>query len=292
MFAEGSSLIDHLKTGTLHVHAIINVRKYSNYRAWFHCFLTENWEKLDYSLKSHNPQILYDVHTGAGYRKAGGSSDFFSCPEHIGVFFNTDGISVFKSSRLTVWPIYLALASLPPSIRMNKDNLIITSFWVGHSKPPMELFLPLLTKELERLNTVGVSVHTPSGPKTIRLKPLFGVFDLVAKAPVMNIKQFNGVNGCPTCLHPGVRVNTQLYLPDTAYPLRTDKSIRLAASQAESSGTAVDGVKGRSILSGVINLVRGIPIDYMHSVIEGVTKWMLEAWVATTNHGCAYYIGP
>ncbi len=187
-------------------------RKYHGFIV-FTFLLTENWEELDYSLRSHSPQILYDVHTGAGYRKAGGTRNFFSCPEHIGTFFNTDGISVFKSSRLTVWPIYLALASLPPSIRMNKENLIVTSFWVGHSKPSMELFLPLLTTDLERLNTVGVSVHTPSGPKTVRLKPLFGVFDLITKAPVMNIKQFNGKHGCPTCLHPGVTHSCTCQVP-------------------------------------------------------------------------------
>ncbi len=252
----------------------------------------EHWEKLDYTLKDHDPRIIYDIHCGSGYRKIGGASDFFTYPEHIGAIFNTDGISVFKSSRLTVWPIYLALASLPPSIRMNKDNLIVTSLWVGHCKPPMHLLLPLFTSELERLSMVGVSVQTASGVKTVRMKPLFGVFDLIAKAPIMNIKQFNGKHGCPTCVHPGTRQHTQLHLPGTTYDLRTDTSIQQAASLAQSSGAVIDGVKGKSALSGFISLVRGIPIDYMHSVLEGIVKWMLDVWVVPSSHRNAYYIGP
>lgn len=108
----------------------------------------------------------------------------------------------------------------------------------------------------------------------------------------MNIKKFNGQHGCPTCLHPGVRQHTQLYLPGTTHHLRTDRSIEQAASRAERSGTAVDSVKGKSVLSGFISLVRGIPIDYMHSVLEGIIQWMLEAWVAPSSHREAYYIGP
>jgi len=53
----------------------------------------------------------------------------------------------------------------------------------------------------------------------------------------------------------------------------------------------VNGIKGKSILSGVVDLVKGIPIDYMHCVLEGVTKWLLDKWVNSSNHRCAYYIG-
>ena len=49
-----------------------------------------------------NPQadednIYYDIHSGKGYQE-------MVHPGQIGMLFNTDGISPFKSSRLTVWP--------------------------------------------------------------------------------------------------------------------------------------------------------------------------------------------
>ena len=68
--------------------------------------------------------VLYDVHTGKGHTGPG-------------IIFNTDGISPFKSSVITIWPVLIALTNLPPSIRMNKDNIITVAIWAGESKPPM-----------------------------------------------------------------------------------------------------------------------------------------------------------
>ena len=139
--------------------------------------------------------------------------------DSIGTFFNTDGISPFKSSRLTVWPIYLAFSSLPPSIRMNKANLVTCAFWVGQEKPSMLLFLKPLKQLLLRLRDTGIAISAPGEQlRRIKLQPLFGVFDLITKAPVLNMVQFNGANGCPVCVHPGVWNATRLYLPGTEYP--------------------------------------------------------------------------
>ena len=106
------------------------------------------------------------------------------------------------------------------------------------------------------------------------------------------MNQFNGVNGCPTCLYPGIRSSgSRYYLPGTSPSLRTNESIIKAGEDAERSHLVVNGVKGRSVLTGVVDLVKGIPIDYMHCVLEGVTKWLMEKWFRSCNHGMPYYIG-
>lgn len=245
------------------------------------CFFSiGNWEKLTHCAQPKGP-LICDIYTGAGYQGP-------PCKEHIGAFFNTDGIQPFKSSRLTIWPIFIALASLPPSIRMNRDNLVTLALWVG-SKPPMNLLLKPLKQIMKRMSSNGVCVRTSAGMKNVILSPLFGVFDLVAKAPVLNMHQFNGYNGCPTCLHPGESCGGILvYLPGT-YPLRTHDSIKLAGREAEQSKTVVNGIKGKSVLTKVVDLVNGIPVDYMHCVLEGVTKRLLEIWVRSTRS--AAYIG-
>ncbi len=53
------------------------------------------------------------------------------------------------------------------------------------------------TTKADTSQTGPVSHHrfsflSPEGIKTVRIKLLFGVFDLVAKAVVLNMKQFNG----------------------------------------------------------------------------------------------------
>lgn len=234
--------------------------------------VTHNYPQSDMN------NIYYDIHSGKGFRTRH--------PEQFGIFFNTDGISPFKSSRLTIWPIYLAFANLPPSVRTNKANLITCAFWVGQSKPPMEIFLQPLKVLLSRLGKTGVAL---SSTRTVRLRPLFGVLDLIAKAPALNMMQFNGANGCPVCLHPGVWESTRLYLPGSEYSLRTNKSIGQDGRSAERDHKIVNGIKGRSILSGVVNLATGLPTDYMHCVLEGVMKRLLEVWVK--GHTLGSYIG-
>ena len=108
------------------------------------------------------------------------------------------------------------------------------------------------------------------------------MFDLVAKAPALNMHHFNGSNGCPTCLHPGEMCgHTRVYLHGT-YPLRTHDSMKLAAREAEEENKVVNGIKGKS---KVVELLNSIPIDYMY---EGVTKRLLKVWVESTS--CAGYI--
>ena len=61
--------------------------------------------------------------------------------------------------------------------------------------------------------------------------------------------------------------------------------------QAESLGVPVQGIQGVSVLASSLNLVDGIPIDYMHAVLEGVTKWIMRAWFKSENHAQPFYLG-
>lgn len=173
---------------------------------------------------------------------------------------------------------------------MNRDNLVTIAVWVGGIKPQMNILLKPLLKTLKRLSSHGVCIKLLDGlVKTIRLQPLFGVFDLIARAPAMNMKQHNGFMGCPTCVHPGeTKQRTRVYLPGTDYPLRTHSSIVSDGIEAQEIGEAVNGIKGRSSLENIVDLVNGIPIDYMHCVLEGVTK-LLDMWI--TSMRCLCYIG-
>lgn len=120
-----------------------------------------------------------------------------------------------------------------------------------------------------------------------------GVFDLPAKAAVLASKQFNGEFGCSVCLHPGHRLsnNSRIYLPNVTYPDRTHTEILQAASEAIRSHTSVMGVYGLSPLASTVDLVNSIPIDYMHCVLEGVTKWLMNAWFDSKHHAEVYYLG-
>lgn len=241
-------------------------------------FFLGNSEKLIVQ-GDEETNVLFDVHTG---NRLKGS--------YPGIIFNTDGISPFKSSLLTVWPVLIALTNLPPSIRMNKDNIITVAVWAGQSKPNMHALFEPLKDLLDSLQNDGVTISTPAGIKVLKFRPAFGLFDLVAKAPILNMHQFNGVNGCPTCLHPGIWTASRYYLPEP-HTLRTNSSVMKAAEDAVKQGIVVDGIKGKSTLSGIVDLVEDIPVDYMHCILEGVTKWLLGKWFTTSNSRSPFYIG-
>ena len=105
--------------------------------------------------------------------------------------------------------------------------MFLAGMWCSSSKPPTtECLMPIL-QELESLSTVGmykqyimiaklvmivlcvlgvkVSVQG-EGEVVCRARLLFVVADLPAKASLLNMTQFNGKFGCPTCYHEGQQV--------------------------------------------------------------------------------------
>lgn len=200
---------------------------------------------------------------------------------------------LYKSSKVSMWPVYLVILNLPATIRNNAENVILCGLWVGPKKPSMSLLLDPVVKSLHSLSTSGLPVKISTENFTIRIKLVFGVFDLPAKAAVLNSKQFNGEYGCAVCLHPGKRLpnNARVYLPDTVYSERTHAEVEAAAAKAENTNSSVKGVIGMSPLVSILNLVESFPIDYMHCVLEGVTKWLMKSWFDSKNHSAPHYIG-
>ena len=90
---------------------------------------------------------------------------FLSVPRHTGLILNTDGVPMFKSSKSTLWPIYLAITNLPPTIRMNLDYLLLAGVWCGPNKPSMDTVLPPILAAIRRLESDGIAVDTAEGQK-------------------------------------------------------------------------------------------------------------------------------
>ena len=171
------------------------------------------------------------------------------------------------------------------------NNIITCGVWVGQKKPNMSVLLKPILEHLDRLSITGFSFLSPDGFETIRIKLLFGVFDLVAKASVLNFKQFNGAYGCPTCLHPGEYLNTQVYPPgQTNFSIRTCKGVAEAIEEGIATRTVVEGVKGPSVLRGYLDIIKGVPADYMHCVLEGVVGSLLKMWTDSRFHSQPYSI--
>lgn len=73
--------------------------------------------KYCFQREKASPQNIEDVDDGHLYKKLFENNGPFSQPENISLKFNTDGVSIFKSSGSSVWPVYFQINELSPGKR-------------------------------------------------------------------------------------------------------------------------------------------------------------------------------
>lgn len=66
---------------------------------------------------------IRDIYDGEEYRKHFEAGGFLSQPTNFSFSFNTDGVSIFRSSsKGELWPVYLVFNELPPEKRYINYN--------------------------------------------------------------------------------------------------------------------------------------------------------------------------
>ena len=58
----------------------------------------------------------------------------------IFLILNSDGVRVIKSNKQSLWPLWLALANLPPVARCMYQNNVLAKLWFGSGKPDWDKF--------------------------------------------------------------------------------------------------------------------------------------------------------
>ncbi|XP_034935156.1 uncharacterized protein [Chelonus insularis] len=74
--------------------------------------------------------LICDIYDGKLYKDAY-DSGFLSNRNNISFTWYTDGIPVFKSSKISAWPIYLTINELPFEERKKRYNTLILGLWFG-----------------------------------------------------------------------------------------------------------------------------------------------------------------
>ncbi|KAL5497109.1 hypothetical protein EMCRGX_G013517 [Ephydatia muelleri] len=184
--------------------------------------VSRNWTELEAHKPHTEHDTIDDIWSGDTLRK---DADL-QTNSFLALGISTDGVALFKSSKTFLWPVYLLIQNLPPQVRFKGENIILCGIWQGSRKPDMNVLLKPVVKSIQQLKEHGVIIQTPIGPKLYHAKLVLGIFDAPAKASVLCEKQFNGEFGCPTCLHPGKRIqnDARVYLPKK-YPIRTHKDV-------------------------------------------------------------------
>lgn len=215
----------------------------------------------------------------------------------ISLSWNTDGISLFKSSKKSTWSILVRINELP--YRISKDNILLSGLWHDKRKPIMKMFLKPFSDELVDLYENGIECrpYMTDHSITIKVHAILCCVDTIARPTIQNMIQFNGAFGCPYCLHEGETLSEELgsarvYCKKHAED-RTHELYEQHVQLSIETNTVVKGVKGPSVMKDVPNLdtLRCYPPEYMHAWLLGVGRMFINAWLDSKNHGKDYYIG-
>lgn len=248
-----------------------------------------------------NPN-LQDITDGQAYKKIAVVGGFLDPDSpNISLSFNTDGIPLFSSSGVKLWPVFFVINELPPALRFSRENVILAGLWQGKSNVPFYHYLTEIGKQLYKLYTRGIEFNLA---KIEIVKPkicvLIGCVDLQAKAYIANMTMHNGEYGCITCMEPGKTVpqgkgTSRCYpyhSPEEMQPYRESEEMKLSAISA-SRKKRINGICGSSGLQNwpLFDLVLGLVPDYMHGVLLGVTKTLLHKWLSSANSKKRYFVG-
>lgn len=204
-----------------------------------------------------------DVYDGDLYKSYYEKEGPLSKQENVSFTFNTDGAPVFKSSKISVWPLFLVINELPYKLRMLKENMLMTGLWFGPHKPAMGTFLSPFLDCFKKLHE-GIQCFCPLlGNFICRAYLLCGTADLPARCLVCNSVQYNGSFSCWKCMQKGEtsergKGHTHVFPYISANPKgpeRTVYDVHRDAQQAmnnleqRKTGYSVNGVKGPSWLT-------------------------------------------
>lgn len=241
---------------------------------------------------------LRDITDGECYRRLLQEGGFLHDSDNLSATFNTDGVNLFSSSKVELWPIFLALNELSPAQRFSRENMLLVGIWQGKGKPPFQPYMEIFAEEMNKLKEEGVQISTHGRNTCCKLLLTCCIADLPAKASLLNMTYFNGCEACIACEEPGLVVkqgkgHSRSYpFRDVPHSLRKDEAVRRNMEEA-TDRKRVKGFRGKSGLLALksYDLVRGTVPDYMHCVLLGITKNLLQKWFSPTESGKDYFIG-
>ncbi|PIK38012.1 hypothetical protein BSL78_25146 [Apostichopus japonicus] len=247
-----------------------------------------------FNRKKKNSDNIEDIYDGEQYKRLFAPGKLLHEPRNISLMWYTDGCPIFKSSKVSLWPLFFSINELPHKRRFLKENLIYAGLWLG-SKPAVGTFLKPFLASIKELQD-GVEVYAQDKKEIIIVKAvvLCGTCDLPARAVMLNMVQFNGAFGCSHCLQKGCSTSTGkgsvwTYPFCMTNPLGPKRSHEKMLSDAMKVHTMqmkkpINGIKGPTFLSSFgMNLADGMAIDYMHTVLLGVSKKLLHLWFDTSH---------
>ena len=180
----------------------------------------------------------------------------------IEISLNVDGMPLFKSSSMSLWPV-LAQLHLEP---LNPGFPVTLTY----GKPKNLDFLEDTVSELKDVLACGICIIE----RTVNVILRAIICDAPARAFIKASKYFSGYGGCDRCDQPGHHIDRRhVYLDTDNLNLRTDQTFK-----GQTDPIHHHGISPFTHLGEHIDMVTQFPLDYMHVCCLGVTKRLLTTW--------------
>lgn len=175
-----------------------------------------------------------------------------------------DGLPLFKSSAIGLWPILGRIVNMP----MVKVFLI--GSYVGKQKPvDVNLFLQDFVTEMAQLNENGLELIS----STIKVEIRAFLCDAQARSFVCGVKGHNSLNGCSKCEQKGVSVSRVTTFSTSLGHLRSDNDFKCRLDQNFHQPKFLMEINNLEHIN--IKMITQFPLDVMHLIDLGVMKKML-----------------
>ena len=181
----------------------------------------------------------------------------------ISLNLNIDGLLLFHSSNVQLWPILGYLAELP------RTDVLIIGLYSGSSKPlSLNNYLEDFITEMKDLITNGFAYLDNNF--SVRIKAL--ICDAPARSYIKCIKGHCGYNACERCVQEGVYRDRVMTFPEFNAQRRTDDDFCVQRDE--------DHHLARTpLLELNIGLISQFPLDYMHLICLGVIRRLVSRWI-------------
>ena len=177
--------------------------------------------------------------------------------------FNIDGLPLFKSSNMQLWPI-LCLVKL----KYVHKPFVVAAF-CGTKKPgDLNDFCADFVNELKELQQNGIDLN--GNLHTVAIHSF--VCDAPARAFLKNIKLHSGYSSCERCTQEGEWFGRVVFLESNC-PLHTSESFVEMVDDNHHLGST-------PLITLSMDCISDFVLDYMHLLCLGVTRKMLKCWLS------------
>jgi hypothetical protein len=181
---------------------------------------------------------------------------------HIKISVNIGGLPLSKSSQQQFWPI---LGSITGS-----KQVFIIGIYYGRQKPSdSNEYLAQFVQDAKIICEEEITFNDTNISCTLDSI----ICDAPAKLFVLKVKGHNGYSSCTKCITEGSFINGKMCFPEKTAQLRRNEDFRLRKDE--------NYHMGETVLLEIPNfdIVRNIPLDYMHLVCLGVVRKLLYMWL-------------